>query len=434
MPPARLLIVAYTFPPMPTIGANRWDAMARHLRALGHEVHVVTTSAFGAIRDPGQERYVIRAGDLTSSRWVRTVFRRGAIPPGSDVPGVDASRAPAESPLPDPLRKIFVPDLYVATWVPQALRAARRAVSELAIDCVITSSPYESAHLLGNPLRRRGPAWIADFRDGWSFEPHRPPFPTVPQRALDRRMEKQVVTGADRVVTATRPIAEDFGRRLGVDAIHVANGFDPAKFPELPALALPPLPDGAVTLAHTGKLGGVNNRDPRGLFEAIRRIVSEDPGAGERLRLLLAGRLDTEDLGLVAETGLEEQIVLMGQLSHAESLALQRRVDALVLVASEGSEVTGKLFEYLSAGRPILALGGTEVARTVSETQTGVALPPHDVEGITAQLRRLLSGELAAAYRPTNLEAYVYPGPARRMAAVIGDAIVARQSAEDASP
>jgi glycosyltransferase involved in cell wall biosynthesis len=434
MPPVRLLIVAYTFPPMPTIGANRWEAMSRHLRALGHEVHVVTTSAFGPLRDGDEERFVMRAGDLTSSRWLRALFRRGPVPPGSDVPALQTSTAPADSPLPDALRQILVPDLYAVTWAPQALRVARRAVSELDIDCVITSSPYESSHLLGPPLRRRGPAWVADFRDGWSYEPHRPRFPTVPQRALDRRLERRVARRADRVIAATRPIAEDFRERLGVDAIHIANGFDPAKFPALPAVKLPPLPGDAVTLAHTGTLAGVNNRDPRGLFEAIRRLRSADPGAGSRLRLLLAGRLDTEDQRLVSESGLDEQVIVLGQLSHAESLSLQRHADALVLIASEGSEVTGKLFEYLAAGRPILALGGPEVARIVSQTRTGVSLRPGDVDGIAAALRRLLSGELAADYQPTDLEQYVYPGPARRMAAVIADAIRTRQGAGNASP
>jgi glycosyltransferase involved in cell wall biosynthesis len=423
----RVLVIAYAFPPMPSVGANRWDAMARHLRRLGNEVTVVTSAAFGQIRNPDEERHVRRAADLTAASWLRRLSKRGPLPPRSDAPASERTGAGTESPLPEGLRKIFVPDLYVATWVPQALRVAARAVKDQQIECVVTTSPYESAHLMGIALRRSGPAWVADFRDGWLFEPHRPRLPTAAQRALDERLERRVMRGADRVVTATRPIAEDCARRLGVGALHIANGFDPLRYPELPRAGLPAAGPDDVILAHTGTLSGVNNRDPRGLFAAMRRLRDQEPQLARRLRLVLAGRLDSDDMRLVADSRLDEQIDVLGERSHAESLALQRSASALVLIAShDGSEATGKLFEYLSAGRPIIALAGAEVARIVSSTGTGVTVPGDDVEAIVAQLRRLLMGELRANYRPANLEPYVYPGPARRMSAVIEEALAAR--------
>jgi glycosyltransferase involved in cell wall biosynthesis len=159
----------------------------------------------------------------------------------------------------------------------------------------------------------------------------------------------------------------------------------------------------------------------------MRRLREEAPELAQRLRLAIAGRLDRNALRLVQDSGVDEQILILGELPHAESLAVQRRADALVLIASaEGSEVTGKLFEYLSAGRPIIALAGPAVGEIVSHTQTGVTVRPDDVDEIAVQLRRLINGQLAAAYRPVNLEQYVYPGPALRMAGVIEEAIASR--------
>lgn len=420
----RVLVIAYTFPPMPTVGANRWDAMARHLRLLGHEVTIVSTSTFGQRRDPAEERHVRRASDLTANPWLRRALGRGPIPPPSDAAGAHRQGAPVETPLPEFLRQIFVPDLYITSWLPQAFRLAREVASEQQIECIITTSPYESVHLLGLLLRRRDLAWVADFRDGWLFEPHRPPFRTIVQQRLDGWLERQVAAHADAVVAATEPIADDFRRRLGIDASHIANGFDPLSYTSIPSVALSHVAPGAITLVHTGKLAGVARRDPRGLLLALAKLRETEPALASRLRLVLAGRLDTEETRLIAESGVHEMVTMIGELSHAESIALQREADVLVLVTSvDGAEATGKLFEYLSSGRPILALAGSTVARIVSETQSGVTIAPDDVGSIYEQLKRTAAGELPA-YAPRALEQYQYPAPARRMSDEIERAVL----------
>jgi glycosyltransferase involved in cell wall biosynthesis len=112
-------------------------------------------------------------------------------------------------------------------------------------------------------------------------------------------------------------------------------------------------------------------------------------------------------------------------LDRAGAYALQRSADALVLITSRNtSEATSKLFEYLAAGRPIVALAeNNEAERIIRETNTGVAVPPDDVDAITAALRRVVSGELAREYAARNLERFTYPGPAEAMAELIETAI-----------
>lgn len=431
VPARRLLIVAYTFPPMPSVGSNRWDAMARHLRKLGHSVTIVTTGAFGPIPDSRQERDVRRAQDLVASPLVRRLFRRGPLPPPSHASSTQTSATPPSGPLPVALQRILVPDLYLATWVPQAARLARRVAREEKIECVITSSPYESTHLVGFGLRRDGAAWMADFRDGWCFEPHRPPFPAHIQRVLDERMEARVARRADCVVAATRAIADDFARRLGVEAGYVPNGYDPLRHGNLPRVDIPGLEEDAIVLLHTGKLSGIRGRDPRPLFAAIRKLGAERPGFGERLRLVLAGEMDSADERLVAESGLGAQIVALGHCSHAESISLQHRADALVLLTSPNvSEVTGKLCEYLSAGPPILALAeGNEAARIVQETGAGITVRRDDPEAIAHAIRLVAKADNGLARRAEQIERYVYPGPAEAVEELVEEAISRRSVA-----
>jgi glycosyltransferase involved in cell wall biosynthesis len=120
----------------------------------------------------------------------------------------------------------------------------------------------------------------------------------------------------------------------------------------------------------------------------------------------------------------------LGPLDRADALALQRSADVLVLITSrDPSEATGKLFEYLAAGRPILALAeGNEAERIVRETNTGITVPPDDVDAIADALRRAARGELARDYAPRGIERYAYPGLAEEAAEVIEQAIAARAS------
>ncbi len=328
------------------------------------------------------------------------------------------------------LHGVLVPDIYLATWVPQATMLARRVAREEPIDCVVTSSPYELTHLAGLSVRRLGPAWLADFRDGWRLESHRPPFPTPPQDAIDRCLEGFVTREADLVMTATRGIANDFASRLGVRAAYVPNGYDPLRYDKLPECSLTGIPDGAIVVAHTGKLAGLRGRDPRPLFAAIGKLSAEEPQLGSRIRLVLAGRMDSEDARILAESGLGEQLVEIGQCSHAESIALQRRADVLVLLTSIGKDVvTGKLCEYLSAGRPILVLGdNTGAAEIVTETGTGVAVPRNDVSAIAGALCILASADRGNTYAPRGVDRYLYPGPAEAVAELVEEAIVRRAS------
>lgn len=403
----KVLVYAYTYPPMPSVGSNRWSSMVPHLRGLGYEVRVLTTDGFGALDTDGD--VVVRTGDLGASPTLRRLLRRPPLV-AADGP-VDAN-----SPAPAPLMRIVVPDPYLLSWVVPSLPALRREVRRWAPDCVVSTSPYESVTLGPWLLGRSRPAWIADMRDGWCFEPHRLPFYTAAQTRLDRWLERRVLRSADVVTAVSMPYVEDLRARLGIPAEYIPNGWDP-RLEEAVGEAVAPASAGKVTLAYTGTLSGSGGRDPRTLLAALRRLKDGDPALAERLELLIAGQPGPDDERLIAEAGLGDVVRHLGRLPRAEAIALQRAADALVLLTSaSGPEAPGKLFEYLASGRPIVTLTGeSEAGRLVRETGTGVVVPADDREAIAAALGRALSGELAGSYAPRGLERYVYPEPARRM-------------------
>lgn len=430
----RLLVVSYYFPPDPSVGGNRWAAMVPYLREAGHDVTVLTTSAYGTLPD---DTGVVRTGDLQTSATLRRVLRRPPLVADPTAGAKGGAIAAVEGPPPAFLNQGIVPDAHAVTWLPTAVPAARRIVRERGIECVITSAPPDSVALLPLMLGRDRPAWVADFRDGWRFEPLRGDWPTKPQDAIDARLERRVARSAEAVIGATRPIAEDFASRLGAHAAHIPNGWDPRLDADVARAELPEAEPGTIRIVHTGQLSGPRGRDPRPLFAAMRRLVDERGDDARRLRLVLVGGLDADEERMLAELDVRDLVQVVGQRPRVGAVAAQRDADALLLLTSPGhrSQATGKLYEYLTAARPIIALAdGNEAARVIAQTGTGVSVPPDDVAAIAGALAQLLDGALAVEPgHDDELAQYRYPGPARAMAAVVEDAIARRAAASAAA-
>lgn len=422
-----ILLVAYFYPPCRDTGAQRPAAMAKWLRRLGHRVTVLTTSAYGDLPDDDVAG-VVRTAD--AQRWRARLGGSGRVDSMYD--------SDAYSGRPHPLSKVIVPEPLVLAWAPFARSRALRLHRGAHYDCLITTSPPESAHLVGHALRRRGVPWVADIRDAWTFEPLRPRFPTAPQRLLDRHLERRWLGSADTVVCVSQPAADDLRTRLAIEPLLVANGWDPEALDTETATSPPNRAEATsapaaeelldperVSLVYTGRFGGYG-RDPRPLVEALGALGQSDPETAALLELIVAGPLTEAERRLMATDVDPARIVVAGSLRREDAFALQRAADALLLLASpERSQLLNiKLFEYLAAGRPILALaGGTEAGRVAAELG-GDVVRADDHEAIAAALRRLAAGELRAP-TPEAVEPFSYPAPAERMVEAIERAIAA---------
>jgi len=388
--------------------------MAKWLRRLGHRVTVLTTSAYGQ-GDPAGEEDVVRSADLQRLR---------ARLHGRDR--VDALfDSDTYSGRPHVLSRIVVPEPLVAAWAPFARRDAIRVNARERFDCVITSSPPESVHLVGRALRRRGVPWVADLRDGWTFEPIRPEFPTALQRRLDGRLERRWLGDANAVVCVSRPAADDLRGRLGLDPQLIPNGWDPDLAADTTATDAADrlLDPDRISLVYTGRFGSYG-RDPTALIRALAVLAKEVPEAAAKLELVVAGPLTHEEALLMRSDVSPAKIVVAGTLARPDALALQREADALLLLASARRTqlLNFKLFEYLAAGPPILALAaGTEAGRVVAEAG-GEVVPADEVDAIVAALRRLAAEEVPPS-DPEARERYSYPRVAERMAAAAQRAI-----------
>ena len=384
----RILLIAHLAPPTSLTAGRRVAGLASHLTRQGHEVTVLTSMVNGAGPVEHAAR-TVKARDLMVSRfnWRRASFE--ALTQGSDA---------VYDPTPSRVTAFVVPDIEAITWLPFAAARLRRLLGEHDYDCVITTHPPPSSHLLGLIAHASGLPWVADFRDGWRFEFHRP-FTSRVMHAIDAALERATARRADVVVAISDPLADDLRDRVGAsDPLTITNGFDPD---ELGDLGPPPerittlvSPD-RHSLLHTGRMAYVG-RDPRPLLQALRLLAEREPDVARRIEVLFAGPLSSDEAEWLADPALDGMARAVGSLAREDALALQRAADSLLVLTGmqRRGEATQKIFEYLAAERPILVLGDDTAAATIVErSQSGFAAPVDDPEAIAVALRRLVAGE-----------------------------------------
>ena len=378
------------FPPAGGGGVQRPLKLATHLPELGIETHVLA---------PDDPQWVHRDEHLPmpTLAWVhraRYVGPRGRRP-AEELHGTRGlERYSRRLQL---LGRRLLPDEGVP-WNLTAVPAAIRLVRQEGIDVVLTTSPPGSVHLVGAAVRRTtGARWVADLRDSLVAHPHRDA-----ERLLVRAKEqgqhaiaRLVASQADAVVAVSEAIAEEMrarGPRGHVAAI--ANGSD---FDDFDGLEYHPSPD-RFRITHAGSFFG--KRDPRPFLTALARV----DGVVARF----VGDFRAADREWAA--GILDRMELVPYAPHRRSLELQRDSEALLLLIPDAGGrgrgvLSGKLFEYLAAGRPILAVVPPDgaAAELVRATGAGVVVAPDDVDGIARELQAMRDRWRAGALEPVTL-------------------------------
>lgn len=385
----RLLIVSRESPPSlgpPTIRVTK---LAKYLPDFGWDPVILSAPVDHAwYIDPDLE------ADIGSVEVVRVprLLARVAHPTAgvgreSDVaaPKIGRARRIVVRLRAGTARTLLVPDASVLWAIPAARRAARLRV---AYDAVLTSAPPFSTHLVGEWLRKRhGLPWVAEYRDNWTANPLHRRNPLLHE--LNTRIERRFMSHAGAVVVVSDAAADEIAIRFpGVaDRTFVAmNGYDPD---DIPPQAPRPT---EFEIVHAGTLD--ERRDPRAVFEALRRLAADDAGFAASVRLRLLGTVPPWAVALAREALGIGRVTYDGLVSHHEALVRASRAAVLLgltTTAEAGTAgLTSKLFEYLALRRPILMLAPDGPARgLIAASDAGLVVGPDDIPGIMDALRLL---------------------------------------------
>jgi glycosyltransferase involved in cell wall biosynthesis len=264
--------------------------------------------------------------------------------------------------------------------------------------------PIATAHLIGAVLHRitRLP-WIADFRDSMTEDAY--PSGRLRWHAY-RRIERYAAEHAIRCVFTTEGARAMYAARYPQVPVErwvvIPNGFDEENFAnaETSVERRPPgnLP---IQLVHSGTLYP-SERDPSQFFEAIRRLKTAGAISANRLRIILrATGHDAMYRVKLAELGIDDIVELHGTVPYREALTEMLTADGLLLfqAANSNHQVPAKVYEYLRAGRPILALTDPagDTAGVLRDANVGVVVRLDDTGAIAASLTRFIDGVSAGS-------------------------------------
>ncbi len=394
----RVLFVSYYFPPSGGSGVQRPLKMVKYLSEFGWDATVLTV-------DPDHASYSDIDESMTDEipAGIRLIRSRALDPYAmyskfmgrgkKELVGVgftDTETRGFRENLARWIRgNIFIPDARVG-WVKFAATAALQEFSVKPYDAVITTGPPHSTHLIGLRIKKKtGLPWIIDLRDAWPSDSYGHLIPVSrPAAAWDKRLRSKAFGAADRILSVSRSILHSTSILTKTVVELIPNGFDEDDFSGKDAAKKDPQGQEKFSIVFTGHMP--DEQDPEALWGVIRS--EKDAGRLSDLRVYLVGNVSRATLESIRRYRLEATVSVIPYVSHGEAIKWICGAHLLLLtinrVPNPHGIITGKLYEYLASGNPVLCLGpvGGDAADLIATAGAGSTFEHIDRSGIKATL------------------------------------------------
>jgi hypothetical protein len=404
----KILLISYHFPPSTEVGGLRAANFVRQLPRSGWDPSVLTLKdRYLEKVDPEKLKYVgpvkiAKAGRMPTlspvylgmKRIAQRLFRR-SNPTGSRSgsrarPGIPSGRM-AET-VARKLRRFILSFLSLPdeqrNWVWPAVFQAIRLIRRDKIDCILTSSPPYSVHLVGWLLKcLTGVRWIADFRDPWMTGGSKRMYVTcAASLKIERWLEWMVVQKADLVVANTAMLCEAFkkayGSRLPDRFISITNGFDGEFFASFGHVEK----EKVFTIIYTGTL--YFGRTPEPVFQAVHELIEEGRIEAQAIRIKLVGHCqfinDRPIKEIIQGYRLDRIVEVLEPVSYIRAIEMVKQCHlALLLAPNQPYQIPAKTYDYMGTGTTILAIAEAGATHDlIHSTRAGAAFSVSDTVGI----------------------------------------------------
>jgi glycosyltransferase involved in cell wall biosynthesis len=402
-----ILMIAYYYPPKGGAGVQRTVKFAKYLNRRGYKVHILTVREDkngvldSSLTNDVDENIVVHRTPIHEPEIIERINKKvssgsiaeqnGSIRKKSSF--ISFFRQYAKKTFFHIYNLVYTPDDKKG-WIKYAVRFGEKIIRENDIRLIYTTSGPYTSHIIGYKLSKIIPVkWIADFRDPWVSHP----FADYgfAARMINSFLEGRVIKRADRIISVSKPIIDEFITKYASEKrdkfVVIPNGYDEEDFNGLDLNIS--LDNERFTILYNGTIYG--KRSPQRLLQAIDVIITSDMIPRQKIRIKFVGQIGTEHKGIVDSymNKYPDVIECRDYIPHEESLLELCKANALLLIIDEGrgSEgiYTGKIFEYIRTGKPIIGIVPEGVARDLIETtKTGYTAYPYSIDEIKESICR----------------------------------------------
>lgn len=266
----------------------------------------------------------------------------------------------------------FIPDAR-RYWIKPSVKFLTKFLEDHPVDAIVSTGPPHSMHLIALKLHKKlNIPWLADFRDPWTGIDfyHQLKLTSLADR-LHHKLEKKVLASASAITVVSKDMAYEFNEIVTRDYKLVTNGYDEEDISPLPQNQL----DTKFTISHIGSINA--SRNPIKLWKVLSEMVNQNSSFADELQIKLVGKVDIGVLKCINENGLGKHLQKIDYMPHQDVMQEIRKSQVLLLLINNTPNakgiLTGKIFEYLGSGRPILNIGpeNGEASTVVKECEAG---------------------------------------------------------------
>ena len=373
----RILIITHYFPPLNSVASMRPYSWAKYWSRAGHHITLLTTKKypFDGPLDLGlQVPKSVQMFELAyMPAFLGGIFNKLR---SQNQMGFQTGRQSFHWTSGKKIAAILRRKLgsfgdTSNPWIAAAIARAGRLLQNSNFDVMVSTFGPPATHVIASILKRKfiRTRWVADYRDLWSGNHLK--FSAWPISSVETLLEKAILSKCDLATTISKPLADHIRGLLDKPVEVIENGFDPEEYENLPRARLFP-EDGAIRLVYTGTIYP-GKRDPSPIFKAVKSLERENRLRPQQCRLLFFGSTAGDLQNLVKQYEVEEWVDIKGHVDRPTALMAQRDADGLLFLEwndpSARGVLTGKIFEYIRSGRPILGIGIDDIS-----TESGILL------------------------------------------------------------
>lgn len=383
----KVVIITYYWPPAGGSGVQRWLKFVKYFQEFGIEPIVYTVDKANYPKEDTTllkeipENVTILKQPIWEPTdvffWKRKNQQKTGVSNASKGGFLSFIRG-----------NFFIPDPKVF-WVNKSVRFLQNYIVENKIEAIISTGPPHSMHLIAQKLRfNNSLKWIADFRDPWTNLYYNEDFK---QRNFaknkNKKLETAVLKNADCILTVSNVLKKEFEKTAKNVAV-IPNGFDVETF-AVKSLKL----DDEFSISYIGLLPKQSN--PKVLFKVLNALCKNNSSFSGDLKINFIGDISEEVKKEISANNLMEKVAFKGYVSHQEAIEYQKKSQVLLLLIPNVKEskgiLTGKLFEYMTAKRPILAIGPEQgdLNDILNDTNTGVVVGFNNEEKLSSEIVQL---------------------------------------------